>query len=73
MLGGRPKQRDHDEGKLEEIEEECEHEHEGVDENQETDLTAGQDTALKAALAWVRNKAALPTRFQPMSTFSGSR
>ena len=37
------------------------------------DLTAGQDTALKAALAWVRNKAALPTRFQPMSTFSGSR
>src|SRR5665213_3365649 len=42
VFGGRPEQRDHDEGQLEEIEEEGKHEDEDVDEYQEADLTAGQ-------------------------------
>src|SRR6266478_4809592 len=42
VLRGRPKQRNDDEGKFEEIEEEGEHEDEGVDENEEPDLAAGQ-------------------------------
>ena len=42
LFGGGPEQRNDDEGELEEIEEEGEHEHEGVDEDQEADLAAGQ-------------------------------
>src|ERR1700704_2028614 len=36
------KQRDDDEGQFEEIEEEGEHKHKGVDENEKADLAAGQ-------------------------------
>src|SRR5260370_14347138 len=42
VVRGRCEQRDDDEGKLEEIEEEGEHEHEGVDEYEKPDLTDGQ-------------------------------
>src|SRR5262249_37168396 len=42
MFRRRTKERDHDEGELEIIEEEGEHEDEGIDEQQEANLPAGQ-------------------------------
>src|SRR5262245_2682135 len=42
FLGRQRQQRYDDESDLEEIEEEREHEHEGIDKNQKTDLSAGQ-------------------------------
>src|ERR1700758_3605571 len=42
MLGGGAEQGNDDEGQLEEVEEEGQHEDEGVDEDEESDLPAGQ-------------------------------
>ena len=42
VFGGRPKQRNDDEGQLEEVEEECEYEHKRVDEDEKADLSARQ-------------------------------
>src|SRR5690349_18399605 len=42
VFGGRAQQRDDNEGKFEEVEEERQHEDEGVDEQQEADLSARQ-------------------------------
>src|SRR5207302_5168384 len=42
VFGGRPEQRNDDEGEFEEVEEEGEDEDKRVDENQKADLAAGQ-------------------------------
>jgi C-terminal processing protease CtpA/Prc len=38
-----------------------------------SDLQVGNDTALRAALAWLNSTSPLPVRVQPMSNFSGTR
>src|SRR5690242_5886450 len=42
MLGSGPQQRNDDESELEKVEEESQHKHEGVYEDKETNLAAGQ-------------------------------